>query len=135
MDVWIGDATGVISTLGVGEGRLQELRKKSIAKQVNDPNRSEDFFNIKTLRWDYWYGQQLGQFTNCPNYTQPQAKWNIHNQGLCTTSATMLAARLAVLREVANRSNLRKEEICATLGVLVAARNKRRARPLDGGLC
>ena len=49
--VWAGESSGAISTLGVGEGRLQELRKKSITKQANEANRSEDFFNIKTLRW------------------------------------------------------------------------------------
>ena len=71
---------------------------------------------------------------NVNNHSQPQAKWHIHNQGVCTTSTTMLVARLAVLREVGCRSNLRKEGTYAAFEVLMAARNKRRARPFEGGL-
>jgi hypothetical protein len=69
------------------------------------------------------------------NHRLPQAKWNIHNQGLCTTSAIILVARLAAFLEVDRRSNLRKEETCAAFEVLVAASNKRRARPFEGGVC
>lgn len=75
--VGTGDAIGSSSIVGVEDGRLQELRNKMKASQINHNICCDDFFN-----------------------NQPQAKWNIHNQGVCTTSATILVARLAVSREV-----------------------------------